>query len=109
MRKATTEGFQVPDGNEILKSDIPAVAELIARTARWVHPDKPGSYILGVECDGATYHSSKSARDRDRLRQDVLEGLHWRIYRIWSTDWYRDPEREFDRLIQQIERLRTPH
>ena len=70
---------------------------------------KPGSYILGVECDGATYHSSKSARDRDRLRQDVLEGLNWRIYRIWSTDWYRDPEREFDRLVQRIERLRAPH
>ncbi|MHC2722196.1 very-short-patch-repair endonuclease [Bradyrhizobium diazoefficiens] len=73
-----------------------------------VHPDKPGSYILGVECDGATYHSSKSARDRDRLRQDVLEGLNWRIYRIWSTDWYRDPEREFNRLIERIERLRAP-
>ncbi|MET4717142.1 very-short-patch-repair endonuclease/DNA polymerase III delta prime subunit [Bradyrhizobium japonicum] len=72
-----------------------------------VHPDKPGSYIMGVECDGATYHSSKSARDRDRLRQDVLEGLNWRIYRVWSTDWYRDPEREFDRLVQQIERVRT--
>jgi hypothetical protein len=70
-----------------------------------VHPDKPGSYILGVECDGATYHSSKSARDRDRLRQDVLESLNWRIYRVWSTDWYRDPEREFTRLVQQIERL----
>jgi very-short-patch-repair endonuclease len=74
-----------------------------------VHPDKPGSYILGVECDGATYHSSKSARDRDRLRQDVLEGLNWRIHRVWSTDWYRDPEREFSRLVHQIERLRALH
>jgi superfamily I DNA and/or RNA helicase/very-short-patch-repair endonuclease len=74
-----------------------------------VHPDKPGSYILGVECDGATYHSSKSARDRDRLRQDVLEGLNWRIHRVWSTDWYRDPEREFGRLIHHIERLRALH
>jgi very-short-patch-repair endonuclease len=74
-----------------------------------VHPDKPGSYILGVECDGATYHSSKSARDRDRLRQDVLEGLNWRIHRVWSTDWYRDPEREFSRLVQHIERLRSVH
>ncbi|MCC6947020.1 MAG: DUF4011 domain-containing protein [Bradyrhizobiaceae bacterium] len=72
-----------------------------------LHPDKPGSYILGVECDGATYHSSKSARDRDRLRQDVLEGLNWKIHRVWSTDWYRDPEREFSRLIQNIEKLRT--
>jgi predicted RNase H-like HicB family nuclease len=71
-----------------------------------VHPDKPGNYILGLECDGATYHSSKSARDRDRLRQDVLEGLNWKIHRIWSTDWYRNPEREFKRLIQNIEALR---
>lgn len=71
-----------------------------------VHPDKPGSYIVGLECDGATYHSSKSARDRDRLRQSVLEELNWRIHRVWSTDWYRDPEREFTRLIQRIESLR---
>lgn len=74
-----------------------------------VHPDKEGSYVLGVECDGATYHSSKSARDRDRLRQDVLEGLNWKIHRVWSTDWYRDPEREFTRLVQNIERLRAVH
>jgi very-short-patch-repair endonuclease len=72
-----------------------------------VHPAKPGNYILGVECDGATYHSSKSARDRDRIRQDVLEGLKWQIHRVWSTDWYRDPEREFACLVQRIEQLRT--
>ncbi len=71
-----------------------------------VHPDKPGSYIVGLECDGATYHSSKSARDRDRLRQSVLEELNWQIHRVWSTDWYRDPEREFNRLVQKIESLR---
>jgi very-short-patch-repair endonuclease len=71
-----------------------------------VHPEKPGSYIIGLECDGATYHSSKSARDRDRLRQSVLEELNWRIHRVWSTDWYRDPEREFNRLVQKIESLR---
>src|SRR3984957_10355104 len=71
-----------------------------------VHPDRPGSYIIGLECDGATYHSSKSARDRDRLRQSVLEELNWRIHRVWSTDWYRDPEREFDRLVQKIESFR---
>ena len=72
-----------------------------------IHPDKPGSYILGLECDGATYHSSKAARDRDRLRQSVLEELNWRIHRVWSTDWYRDAEREFTRLLQRIESLRT--
>ena len=53
-------------------------------------PSKPGRFVLGVECDGFMYHSSKVARDRDRLRQDVLEGLGWRIHRIWSTGWYRN-------------------
>ena len=71
-----------------------------------VHPDKPGSYIVGLECDGATYHSSKAARDRDRLRQAQLEELNWRIHRVWSPDWYRDPEREFARLVQRMESLR---
>jgi hypothetical protein len=49
-------------------------------------------YICGIECDGATYHSSKSARDRDRLREEVLNRLGWELYRIWSTDWFRDPQ-----------------
>lgn len=64
---------------------------------------KPGRYILAVECDGATYHSSASARDRDRLRQGVLEGLGWRFHRIWSTDWFRNPAGEIERLKESIE------
>ncbi|MFU8773046.1 MAG: hypothetical protein ACNA8H_11570, partial [Anaerolineales bacterium] len=55
------------------------------------HPKYPLGYICGVECDGASYHSSKSARDRDRLREEVLNRLGWELYRIWSTDWFRDP------------------
>jgi very-short-patch-repair endonuclease len=55
-----------------------------------------------VECDGATYHSARSARDRDRLRQEVLEGLGWRLHRIWSTDWFRNPKRETDKLLAAI-------
>lgn len=55
------------------------------------HPSYPLGYICGIECDGATYHSSKSARDRDRLREEVLSRLGWDLYRIWSTDWFRDP------------------
>ena len=62
------------------------------------HPDWPHGYILGVECDGATYHSAKSARDRDRLRQEVLEALGWRLHRIWSTDWFNNPQREAEKL-----------
>jgi hypothetical protein len=63
------------------------------------HPEQSGRYILAVECDGATYHSALWARERDRLRQDVLEGLGWRFHRIWSTDW-------FHRRTAEIERLR---
>ncbi|TWH28804.1 MULTISPECIES: DUF4011 domain-containing protein [unclassified Aminobacter] len=62
------------------------------------HPDWPHGFVLGVECDGASYHSAKSARDRDRLRQEVLEGLGWRFHRIWSTDWFNNPRREAERL-----------
>ncbi|WP_240507712.1 MULTISPECIES: DUF3320 domain-containing protein [unclassified Vibrio] len=65
-------------------------------------PNKLGRYILAVECDGATYHSSKSARDRDRIRQSVLEGLGWRFHRIWSTDWFRNRHKETERLNDAI-------
>ncbi|KTD67186.1 hypothetical protein Lste_3392 [Legionella steelei] len=66
------------------------------------HPDWPHGFIMGVECDGASYHSSRSARDRDRLRQEVLEGLGWNLYRIWSTDWFEDPRRETEKLRRAI-------
>lgn len=63
-----------------------------------VDPENPGRYILGIECDGATYHSLPTARDRDRLREMVLNGLGWRLHRIWSTDWWTDPQREIEKL-----------
>ncbi|MDE0085017.1 MAG: DUF3320 domain-containing protein [Candidatus Poribacteria bacterium] len=66
-------------------------------------PKRPGRYLLGIECDGATYHSAQSARDRDRIRQGVLEGLGWRIHRIWSTDWFRFPDRELKKTVEAIE------
>ncbi|MDA8575489.1 DUF4011 domain-containing protein [Candidatus Marinamargulisbacteria bacterium] len=68
------------------------------------HSDWPHGFIMGVECDGATYHSSVSARDRDRLRQEVLEGLGWNLYRIWSTDWFEDPIRETEKLRKAVEK-----
>lgn len=68
--------------------------------------ENPGRYILGIECDGATYHSSRSARDRDRLRQEVLEGLGWRLHRIWSTEWYRNPMQELKRALAAIDKAK---
>ncbi len=66
------------------------------------HQDKPGTYILAVECDGATYHSALWARERDRLRQDVLEHLGWRFHRIWSTDWFYNRFAEVARLREAL-------
>jgi len=67
------------------------------------------NFILGIECDGATYHSSKSARDRDRLKQDVLENLGWNIYRIWSVDWYKNRENEIKKLLSVIDELQNKY
>lgn len=62
-------------------------------------PDS-SEYVLAIECDGATYHSSKNARDRDRLRQSILENMGWKFYRIWSTDWFKNKTIEQDRLLE---------
>ncbi|MFG3195726.1 DUF3320 domain-containing protein [Streptomyces sp. NPDC048208] len=67
------------------------------------HPELPGAYALGIECDGAMYHSSKAARDRDRLREQVLNGLGWRLHRIWGTDWYRGRAAAELRLREAVE------
>ncbi|ARU92768.1 DUF4011 domain-containing anti-phage protein Hhe [Tatumella citrea] len=71
-------------------------------------PGKPGRYLMGIECDGATYHSAKSARDRDRLRQEVLERLGWKISRIWSTDWFSNPDEVLGPIIRELNQLKTP-
>ncbi|WP_292613267.1 DUF3320 domain-containing protein [Nitrobacter sp. 62-13] len=67
-----------------------------------VHPDFPGRYLAGVECDGAAYHRSATARDRDRLREMVLTGLGWCIRRVWSTDWWMDPDAAAQKLHERL-------
>ncbi|MDT3684955.1 MAG: DUF4011 domain-containing protein [Pseudorhodoplanes sp.] len=66
------------------------------------HPDFAGSYLAGIECDGATYHSAATARDRDKVREQVLVGLGWKILRVWSTDWWFNTEDALDRLHQAL-------
>ncbi len=68
------------------------------------HPHKPGRFVLAIECDGATYHSSYTARDRDRLRQQQLENLGWRFHRIWSTDWFMRKNDEVRRAIDAFQK-----
>jgi very-short-patch-repair endonuclease len=63
------------------------------------HPTRPGQMVLAIECDGASYHSSATARDRDRLRQEHLERLGWTFHRIWSQDWFFHHETEIERAL----------
>jgi very-short-patch-repair endonuclease len=63
------------------------------------HPLQPGRFVLAIDCDGATYHSSRSARDRDRLRQEQLERQGWRFHRIWSTEWFHDKQACADKAV----------
>ncbi|MDQ3621728.1 MAG: DUF3320 domain-containing protein [Verrucomicrobiota bacterium] len=71
-----------------------------------VDREKPGRYLLGIECDGAAYHSARSARDRDRLRQAVLEDHGWIIHRIWSTDWFQRPGEQLRKTAAAIEQAK---
>src|SRR5262249_30881570 len=73
-----------------------------------IDPAQRGCYRLGVECDGAAYHCSTTARDRDRLRQEVLEGLGWRICRVWSTDWVRDRATQVRRALEALAGTTVP-
>lgn len=68
-----------------------------------IDPQQPSRYILGIECDGATYHSARSARERDRQREAVLRNHGWKIHRIWSTDWFVQPQAQLERVLQAIE------
>lgn len=70
-----------------------------------VHPDRPGAFLAGVECDGATYHRSAAARDRDKTRQAVLEGLGWNLVRIWSPDWWYDSRSASQRVHLELSEL----
>lgn len=71
--------------------------------------DRPGRYLLGIECDGASYHDARSARDRDRLRQSVLESHGWTIHRVWSTDWFQRPNEQLNLIVARIEAAKAEH
>ncbi|MEJ2246745.1 MAG: AAA domain-containing protein [Acidobacteriota bacterium] len=72
------------------------------------HPGKPGVFLCGIECDSATYHGAPSVRERDRLRQEILEKYGWKIYRIWSTDWFRNPGFQTRQLLGYLQELHPP-
>ena len=65
-------------------------------------PKNPDKYLLGIECDGATYHSSRTARDRDIIREEILNDMGWKLYRVWSTDWFNDRDGALKRMLDHI-------
>jgi very-short-patch-repair endonuclease len=71
-------------------------------------PNQPGRYLLGIECDGAMYHLAPTARERDRLRQQVLEQLGWKIHRIWSHDWIANQSAEIEKVMARLKELPSP-
>ncbi len=71
-----------------------------------IYDEKTSDYILGIECDGATYHSSPSARERDIYRQKFLEMKGWNIHRIWSKNWWENPKKEIEKVLNKINRLK---
>jgi very-short-patch-repair endonuclease len=89
--------------DQLMRAGIPLIAQHGSSGFRIdfaaKHPDRPGELVLAIECDGASYHSSPTARDRDRLRQEQLERLNWRFHRIWSTDWFRNRDAEIARAV----------
>ena len=94
--------FEIDVRDKLTATGIPLIAQY-GVSGYWIdfaaqHPTEPGRMVLAIEADGASYHSSSTVRDRDRLRQEQLERLGWRFHRIWSTDWYDDPEREVARV-----------
>jgi very-short-patch-repair endonuclease len=72
-----------------------------------IDPEIPDRYVLGIECDGAQYHSSPAARDRDRTRQRQLERVGWSIHRIWSTDWRQQPEEELLKVRNAVKEAQS--
>ncbi|UAJ08880.1 DUF3320 domain-containing protein [Glacieibacterium megasporae] len=72
-------------------------------------PDRPGRYLLGIECDGSSYHHARSARDRDRLRHSVLEDHGWSMMRIWSTDWFQRPNEQLAIIVDRIDAAKVEH
>jgi hypothetical protein len=120
LRYARTGRMDVAFNNQEIRSDLVAtqIAAALQAQGHQVHPkigvaglfidlavadsEVPGRYILGIECDGASYRDATSARDRDRLRRMVLEDHGWIMYRIWSADWLHRPQEQLSNLIAAI-------
>jgi very-short-patch-repair endonuclease len=108
MVKPVLNAFEVDVRDTLSRHGVPVTAQL-GVSGYWIdfaakHPTREGKYVLAIECDGATYHSSETARDRDRLRQEQLQRLGWRFHRIWSTDWFSNKEAAVEGVLEAYKR-----
>jgi len=109
--KKPDSDFEIDVANALQKNGFESVAQ-VGVAGFFIDiavkdPENPGQYIMGIECDGFTYNSLKSVRDRDRLRQQILEKLGWNIRRIWSTDWFKNPDAELKPIINDLKQKIT--
>lgn len=109
-RRAPDSDFEVAVAEVLTQNGYPCVAQLGVAgyfiDIAVQDPGRPGRYLLGIECDGASYHRARCVRDRDRLRQSVLERMGWTIHRVWSTDWYGNRPAAVRRLLAAVEDAR---
>jgi very-short-patch-repair endonuclease len=107
----TDSDFEIDVMNELTRHNITVVPQVGVAGYRIdlgvLDDATPGRFLCGIECDGVAYHNSETARDRDRLRQQVLEARGWTIFRVWSTDWFKDRQGQNARLLSLIEATRT--
>lgn len=107
----TDSDFEIDVMNELTRRNITVVPQVGVAGYRIdlgvLDDATPGRFLCGIECDGVAYHNSETARDRDRLRQQVLEARGWTMFRVWSTDWFKDRQGQIARLISLIEATRT--
>jgi very-short-patch-repair endonuclease len=107
LEKPELNPFEVDVRDTLQRKGLKLIAQY-GSSGYWIdfavqHPTQPGRHVLAIECDGATYHSSTSARDRDRLRQEQLERLGWRFCRIWSSEWFYNKERCVEKVLAAYE------